>query len=54
MKATPAETEKYLCILAETPEHIAHATRGLEEARLQFKTEGKSWSVNDILAHLRS
>ena len=29
-------------------------TKDLEESRLQFKTDGKSWSVNDILAHIRS
>jgi hypothetical protein len=26
----------------------------LDEARLQFKGDNKSWSINDILAHLRS
>ena len=54
MKATPSEIEKYLGIIAETPLRIGQAAKGLDEARLQFKPEGKSWSVNDILAHLRS
>lgn len=54
MKATPVEIEKYLGILAETPRQIMQYTKGIEEARLQFKTDRKSWSVNDILAHLRS
>ena len=54
MKATPSEIEKYLRILSETPQQIAQAAKGLEEARLQFKSDRKSWSANDILAHLRS
>lgn len=54
MKATPSEIEKYLRIISETPQRITQAAKGLEESRLQFRPEGKSWSVNDILAHLRS
>ena len=54
MKATPSEIEKYLRIISETPQRIAQAAKGLEEARLQFKADAKSWSGNDILAHLRS
>jgi hypothetical protein len=54
MKATPSEIENYLRIISETPQQIAQAAKGLEEARLQFKPDGKSWSANDILAHLRS
>ena len=54
MKATPSETEKYLGIISETPLRIGQAIKGLEEARLQFKPDNKSWSANDILAHLRS
>src|SRR5690349_25001284 len=54
MKATPAEIENYLGILSETPQRIGKAAKGLDEARLQFKADSKSWSVNDILAHLRS
>jgi DinB superfamily len=54
MKATPSEIENYLTIISETPQQIAQAAKGREEARLQFKPDGKSWSANDILAHLRS
>jgi len=54
MNATPSEIEKYLSVLSETPQRIAQATNGLEEARLQLKADSKSWSVNDILAHLRA
>jgi len=54
MKATPAEIKKYLGVLSETPERIMQVTKDLDEARLQFKADNKAWSVNDILAHLRS
>ena len=54
MKATPSEIEKYLGIISETPLRIAQAAKGLDEVRLQFKADRNSWSMNEILAHLRS
>ena len=54
MKATTSEIEKYLQLLEETTDRIMSVSHGLEDARLQFKPNKKSWSVNDILAHLRS
>jgi hypothetical protein len=54
MKATPAAIESFMQNLSETPSRISEATKGLNEARLQFKADRKSWSANDILAHLRS
>ena len=54
MKATRSEIEKYLSTISETPQRIAQATTGFDEARLQFKADRQSWSANDILAHLRS
>jgi hypothetical protein len=54
MKATLSEIEKYLRILSETTQEIAQVAKGLDEARLRFKSDKKSWSANDILAHLRS
>ena len=54
MKVTSSEIEKYLRIISETPQQIAKAAEGLKTARLQFKADAKSWSANDILAHLRS
>lgn len=54
MKATPAEIESFVQILSETPLRISQAANGLGEVRLQFKADKKSWSANDILAHLRS
>jgi hypothetical protein len=54
MKITPAEIEKLLQILAETPHRIASVSRNLENAQLHFKPDENVWSANDILAHLRS
>src|SRR5690349_20507791 len=54
MKATPSEIDKYLGIISETPQRIARVAGGLDETRLQFKAARKSWSANDILAHLRA
>ena len=54
MKATQAEIEKYVACLTKTPTRIADAVKDVEQARLQFKGDSKSWSVNDILAHVRS
>ena len=48
------ETEQLLQALAETPRRIAAASRGLENAQLQFKPDEQAWSANDILAHLRA
>ena len=54
MKATLSEIKKYLAILSETPERIAQSVEKLEDAQLQHKVDSKSWSVNEILVHLRS
>lgn len=54
MKAAPAEIEKYLTTLGETPRLIAKATKDFDDRLLQAKADKKSWSANDILAHLRS
>ena len=54
MKATLSEIEKYLQILSETPQQIAQAAKGLDEERIRSRSDRKSWSANDILAHLRS
>jgi hypothetical protein len=54
MKVTPAEIEKYLDVLEEIPHFIDDATKGIEDTFLQAKPDQRSWSVNEILAHLRS
>ena len=54
MKATPPEIEKYLTILSETVTGLEQAVKGKDEARLRLKADKTSWSVNEILAHLRA
>src|SRR6266498_1437269 len=54
MKATPPEIEKYLKDLKETPRQLSILTKGVDTVRLQARPDKKSWSANDILAHLRS
>lgn len=54
MKATQKEIDKALLRLAELLVRIANITRGMDEAVLQVRRDGKTWSINDILAHLRS
>ena len=54
MKATPSEVEKYLRIISETPQQIGLLVKGLDEGRLQYRADARSWSANHILAHLRS
>ena len=54
MKATLPEIEQYLNLLEETPHRIKRITNSFDEGHLQRRTEKLPWSVNDILAHLRS
>jgi len=54
MKATQKEIDKALVLLADTPIRIADATNGMDDPVLQTRRERQSWSINDILAHLRS
>lgn len=39
MKATPAEVEKYLRMISETPQRIAQAAKGSEDEQLHFRDE---------------
>ena len=54
MNATPQEVEQYLKALEATPRRIKALTQNIDETRLQFKADSKTWSANEILAHLRS
>jgi len=54
MKTTLPEIEKYLKLLEETPRRLMKSIQSVDETRLQQRTKRESWSVNDILAHLRS
>jgi hypothetical protein len=40
-------------LLTTTPQRIASATRGLSGGELNWRATADSWSVNEILAHLR-
>lgn len=54
MNVTTADIQTYLHLLTETPQRIAAASDGLEIAQLHKRRDKKTWSVNDILAHLRA
>jgi hypothetical protein len=54
MRVTEKEVEEALFLLAETPRRIANSTKGVEAVYLQTNHDKRSWSVNEILAHLRS
>lgn len=54
MKATPGEIETALQLLAETPGRIAAAIESLDDERLHLRPDAKTWSANDILAHIRA
>ncbi len=54
MYDTPLTTEQVLILLAETPPRLRALTAGLSPAQLQTCSSPGEWSLNDILAHLRS
>ena len=54
MKATQKEIDKALSLLAETPLRIVDMTKEMDDAFLQGKRDKQAWSVNEILAHIRS
>jgi hypothetical protein len=51
---TPLTIDQVLTRLAEQPKEIAALTANLPRARLHRAPSGGEWSVNDVLAHLRS
>jgi DinB superfamily len=50
----PLTIEQVLTLLAETPPRLAALTVNLASAQLQTRPSAAEWSLNDILAHLRS
>jgi hypothetical protein len=50
----PLTIEQVLTQLAESPPRLAALTAGLAPAQLQTRSGPAEWSLNDILAHLRS
>jgi hypothetical protein len=51
---TPLTIEQALTALAETPPRLTALTAGLVPAQLQTRPSPAEWSLNDILAHLRT
>lgn len=54
MKGTALTIERVLTDLAEQPTTIAALTAGVPRARLHRAPSRDEWSINDVLAHLRS
>jgi hypothetical protein len=54
METSPAEIQRLIKLLEETPRRISAASKGIKNARLQSRPDEEAWSANDILAHLRS
>ena len=54
MPAASLNVEQVLTVLAGSPGRIAEATAGLSPAQLHAAPARDEWSVNDVLAHLRS
>jgi hypothetical protein len=54
MKTVPSEIEKYLKLLEETPRRLLKSAKSFDEGRLQQRIKKETWSVNDILAHVRA
>lgn len=52
MKVTETEIEEILRLLAETPRRIAATTGLTNTEQLHHRPDAKTWSANDILAHL--
>jgi hypothetical protein len=46
--------DEVMAILPETPRRIAALTEGLTPAQLRASPDPDTWSVNDVLAHLRA
>jgi hypothetical protein len=54
LKNTPAEIEKYLAMLAETPRCIAACSSAVVPSQLTTAPGPREWSALEILAHLRA
>jgi hypothetical protein len=54
MTVDPADIVESLRLLRVAPLRIAAATEGADAGRLHLRTDAEPWSVNDVLAHIRS
>jgi hypothetical protein len=48
------ESKELTKALASVPKEIVGIVAGHDEARLTWRADAKTWSVSDVLAHLRS
>jgi hypothetical protein len=53
-RRTPLTIDEVLALLEENPKRIRALTAGLPAGRLQKRPVLGAWTVNDVLAHLRS
>lgn len=54
VQVTRAQIDAILAVLEKTPRDLAFLTAGLESDRPYAKPDQDTWSVNEILAHLRA
>ncbi len=54
MYDSPLDIQQVLTALGEQPRRLTALTAGLAPAQLQTRPRPDEWSLNDILAHLRS
>jgi hypothetical protein len=54
MEITQTGIKNVLRLLAEMPERITAVSQTLTPSQLQTKPDPESWSLNEILAHLRA
>src|SRR4051812_23142622 len=54
MSDSSLSIEQVLTMLAGAPPRIAELTAGLTATQLQARPDSETWSVNEVLAHLRS
>jgi hypothetical protein len=54
MRPTPSAIAQIMDVLAETPRRITRACDGVADNQLTEKSDSKSWSVLENLAHLRA
>jgi hypothetical protein len=53
LNITPAEIQKVIDLLAETPRRITTATADLPHEKMHLRPAPDEWSVNEVVAHLR-